>query len=436
MVSSPRTKAATNNCVLRRPATQALYSRRAIPGAEDSDTNSVTLGVKFTVTRNGYVSGVRFYRSAHASAHAIDLWQGSRKLAGGDVPAVGTGWIDALFSRPVRVIHGTTYVASYSASRYVARNHGFDKARAAHDISAPKGAGVYHYGATPAAPSRNYQNSEYYVSPLFKPGATPTPTPRPTTPTPTTPAPTQYSCSVPSNSACGPYSDSSIPMSNGYNTYVSNQHVGPQTGTTELVQANSPSDWQVVADARPYGYTGVQTFPDVQQLTNNWCGSVTNWSTCANPADTPVSALSALRVNYAEQSPRDDRSIYEFAADVWIDNYGADVMFWVDTHGRCNEGAFGGTVLGHAVLDGQNWTVHRYGNAGAEIIFVLDGTSGEGSCAQQPSGMIDVKAGLDWLTAKGFVTGKTLLSQLNTGWEITSAANTRFRVTDYSITAR
>ena len=224
-------------------------------------------------------------------------------------------------------------------------------------------------------------------------------------------------------------------MANGFNTYVSNQGVGPQRGTTETINANSPGDWEVVADAKPYGYTGVQTFPDVQQLTNDWCGSTTNWSTCANPTDTPLASLSTLKVNYAERSPRDSRSIYEFAADVWTDNYGADVMFWVDTHGRCNEGAFGPTVLGHAVLGGQNWTVHRYGGAGAEIIFVLDGAGGAGTCAQQPAGTIDIKAGFDWLTAHGVVTGRVLVSQLNTGWEITSAANARFTVTGYSITA-
>jgi len=42
-------------------------------------------------------------------------------------------------------------------------------------------------------------------------------------------------------------------------------------------------------------------------------------------------------------------------------------------------GAFGSTLLGHAVIDGQSWTVHRYGGYGAEIIFVLDGAGGSGS---------------------------------------------------------
>lgn len=230
---------------------------------------------------------------------------------------------------------------------------------------------------------------------------------------------------------CGPYLVSKIPMSTGYDTYVSNQAVGANSGTTETVTAIDPGTWSLTADAVPYGYTGVQTFPDAQQLTNDWCGN--GWGACQNPTDTPLSGLSALKVNYEESSPRDADSIYEFAADVWS-NYSSDVMFWVDTHGRCDEGAFGGTELGTAVLDGQSWTVHRYGGTGAEIIFVLDGADGSGTCAQQTSGTIDVKAGFDWLAGRGLIRNPTI-SQLNTGWEIASADHTTFSASNYSITA-
>jgi hypothetical protein len=217
---------------------------------------------------------------------------------------------------------------------------------------------------------------------------------------------------------------------------VVDQGVGPQGGTTETLQANSPGDWQLTANDVPYGYTGVQTFPDAQQLFNNWDSVNGGWVNCGTHCvDTPLNSLSTLTVTYRETSPTDADSIYEFAPDVWSDGYGSDVMFWVDTHGRCNTGAFGGTVLGHAVLGGQSWTVHRYGGFGAEVIFVLDGAGGSGTCAQQASGTIDIKAGFDWLVANGFATGPQNISQLNTGWEITSADHTTFRVSGYSIQA-
>jgi hypothetical protein len=247
------------------------------------------------------------------------------------------------------------------------------------------------------------------------------------------PTSTTWACTVPLGSNCGGYKYAGIPMSNGYNTYVANQNVGAISGTTETVYANDPGDWQVVANSGQYGYTGVQTFPDVQQLFNGWCGTPTNWSSCPAPSDTPIDSLPSLTIQYAEQSPTGVNDLYEFSPDLWLDNYGSDIMFWVDTKGRCNEGAFGGTVLGHATIGGQAWTVHRYGGAGAEIIFVLDGAGGTGTCAQQSSGTIDIKAGVQWLVAGGYVPAGPNVTQLNTGWEITSAENATFRVTNYSI---
>lgn len=262
------------------------------------------------------------------------------------------------------------------------------------------------------------------------PSSTPTLTPTPT-PTPTTTAPGGWGCTVPLGDNCGAYLYPGIPNSNGYNTYVANQDVGANSGTTETLNANNPGDWQVVANAVPYGYLGVQTFPDVQQLFNNW-----PWTGCSNNCtDTPLDSLSSLTVNYAETSPTSANSVYEYAPDIWQDNYPSDVMFWVDTKGRCDEGAYGSTLLGHAVIDGQDWTVHRYGGPGAEVIFVLDGAGGTGTCAQQSSGSVNIKAGIDWLVTNGFETGPAVLTQVNTGWEITSADNTTFTVTDYSITA-
>src|SRR5215831_7213588 len=241
---------------------------------------------------------------------------------------------------------------------------------------------------------------------------TPTPTPTTPTPTPTTPTPTITgpACTVQLGGACGPYSYPLIPMSNGFDTYVANQTFA-NAGTTQALTATSPGNWSLTANDVPYGYTGVQTYPDVQQLTNDWNGA--GWGGAGGSLDTPLDSLSSLTVSYAESGPRDASSIYEFSPDIWSDNYGRDIMFWTDTQGRCNEGAFGSTVLGHLTIDGQGWTAHRYGGPGEEIILVLDGPGGPGTCAQQTSGTINIKAGLDWLVSNGFVPGPEVLTQLN-----------------------
>ena len=207
---------------------------------------------------------------------------------------------------------------------------------------------------------------------------------------------------------------------------------------------NSPADWQVVANLADCGGC-VQTYAHVLQLTNNWNG--TGWGGTNGDQDTPVASLPSLKINYAETSPQMGAS-YEFAADVWINDYaginnpgGGDIMFWVDTKGRCDAGAYGPTLLGHITIDGQGWTVHRYGDYGDEIIVVLDGPGGPGTCAQQSSGSINVKAGLQALQDNGWILARAgddahpLLDNLDAGWEITQASNAKFTVTDYSITA-
>lgn len=284
---------------------------------------------------------------------------------------------------------------------------------------------------TAAAPPSGNCHHHRGICPT-SPATTPTtpPTTLPTTPTTPTKPPTTiptgggtYSCSVPIGGNCGPYSYSGIPMSNGYNTYVSNQAINVHG--TETVFAKNPGDWKVVPNLSDCGGC-VQVYPDAQQLTNNWCG--TGWGGCANPTDTPWRQFSTIKVTYAETSPQTGAS-YQFSPDLWGPGPW-DIMFWVDTHGRCNEGAFGPTLLGHYTADGQGWTAHAYGD---EIILVLDGPGGQGTCAQQSSGTINIKAGLDWLWNNGHIRGTTI-SQFNTGWEITQSSGQTFQMTNYSIT--
>lgn len=270
------------------------------------------------------------------------------------------------------------------------------------------------------------------------PSSTPTVTSSPTPTATSTPASSgAYSCGpVSLGGGCGPYADTAFaPESNGYNTNVNNQDLGAH-GTQNLY-ANSPSDWKIVSNLTDDGGR-VQVFPHAQQL--YYRNSMT---------DGPLmSSLSALKVDYDETSPGGSNS-YQFSPDLFFANYGCgdgcgnDVMFWVDVHGRCNEGAFGPSLLGHYTApDGSGWTVHRYdpapngaGNTGYEIIIIKDGAGGPGTCAQDPSGSIDIKAGIDWLSANGFMPADPRLQIMQTGWEITSSSNATFTVNGLKYTA-
>jgi hypothetical protein len=298
----------------------------------------------------------------------------------------------------------------------------------------PCPSGAYPVSWAASVPSSSPSPSPSASSATPTPTAT-TPTPTPTdtsTPTPTTTA-TGAACTTTLGNNCGPFSDSAnIPMSNGFDTYVGPQNVGSNPGTTATNTVTDPGNWSSVVNALPLGYGGVQIFDNVQQLTNDWNGS--GWGN--GSSDTPLSSLTSLKINYAESmGTRDTSTSAEFAPDIWTEQYPSDVMFWADTTGRCNQGAYGSTVLGTASIDGQTWTVNRYGGAGAEIIFVLDNDPNvPNSCASQTTGSVDIKAGFDWLISHGILSAATF-TQLNTGWEITSAANETFSMSSYSITA-
>lgn len=241
-----------------------------------------------------------------------------------------------------------------------------------------------------------------------------------------------YSCTAPLGDSCGAYRDTTFSFnSNGYNSYVSNQDLGLLGSQT--LYANGPRDWKVVSDTPDDGGR-VQTFPNAQQLFNDYTTADGTY---------PLSAFSSLTVHYDETSPGGSANHYQFSPDIFFGNYPNDVMFWTDVNGRCNEGAYGPSLLGHLTMpDGSGWTAHRYddsstttGNTGAEIILVKDGPGGEGTCARESSGTIDVKAGLGWLASEGFLPAVPSVYIVQTGWEITAASKASFVVHDLTYQA-
>jgi hypothetical protein len=262
------------------------------------------------------------------------------------------------------------------------------------------------------------------------PAPSPSPTATSPSPTATSPAPSQSptgaACvtSAPSGN-CGPYDYQPITNSNGYNTYVGNNcWADPQCKQT--IYANNPGDWRVVA-TQPAGNTAVKTYPDVQQLFNNWC-SGGGWGNCFN--DTPISGLAQLTSTYAETTPRGG-TIAQFAWDIWTSNnsgYPNEIMVWVDNSKR---GSGGATQVGTATIAGQAWTIYKYGSG--ELIWSL---GAPGTFAQQGSGTVDLLAILKASIARGLMSPNAVIGQIDVGWEICSTGGVAetFRVTDYSIT--
>jgi hypothetical protein len=148
-----------------------------VPAVADAgDASMLELGVKFRTDVDGFVTGVRFYKSAaNTGPHIGNLWSSSGALLSTATftNESGSGWQEVTFAAPVAVTANTTYVASYhtTAGHYAATGGFFASAGAGNPpvraLSNAAGAnGVYWYGAS-AFPAFSYNATNYWVDVVF-----------------------------------------------------------------------------------------------------------------------------------------------------------------------------------------------------------------------------------------------------------------------------
>ena len=156
-----------------------LFSAAAAPALPDAgDPSPVELGVKFKSDVNGFVKGVRFYKSAmNTGTHVGNLWAAGNATPLASATFVNetpTGWQEVLFSGPVPVSANTTYIVSYhtnvgyySATGAYFATAGIDRA----PLHAPAsntvgGNGVYVYGIS-GLPTNTFNATNYWVDLVF-----------------------------------------------------------------------------------------------------------------------------------------------------------------------------------------------------------------------------------------------------------------------------
>ena len=188
-VADPRVKDAAGNPLaadstwsfstisLNCPCT--LWPSTTVPAVlADGDTDSINLGVKFRSDVNGYITGIRFYKSTtNTGTHTGYLWSSTGQLlaAATFTSESSAGWQQVNFSSPVPVIANTIYVAAYHApgGRYSADSNYFSGVSVnngilhAPDSSTANGNGVYAYGASGLFPSQTYNATNYWVDAVF-----------------------------------------------------------------------------------------------------------------------------------------------------------------------------------------------------------------------------------------------------------------------------
>ena len=154
-----------------------LFDSTANPATVDSgDPSSVTLGVTFRPSVDGYVTGIRFYKAAtNTGTHTATLWSAAgTPLAtatfGGET---ATGWQTASFAQPVALTAQTSYVVSYYApvGHYSVTGNFFATDYTNGPLTAPAGNnGVYATGPSETFPTSSFNASNYWVDPVFMGG--------------------------------------------------------------------------------------------------------------------------------------------------------------------------------------------------------------------------------------------------------------------------
>jgi hypothetical protein len=147
---------------------------------DSGDSSSIEVGVAFTPTQNGTVTGVRFFKAtANTGAHVGSLWTSSGTLlaSGTFTKETASGWQTLTFTTPVTVTANTTYVAGYLApnGHYSDTPNGFasgvDNGPLQADANSTTPNGLYLYTATSAFPTNSFNATDYWVDVLFQPSA-------------------------------------------------------------------------------------------------------------------------------------------------------------------------------------------------------------------------------------------------------------------------
>ena len=157
----------------------SLWSSETLPAIADfDDAQAVELGVQFSSTTTGFITGVRFYKAeANTGEHIGSLWttDGTLLAQATFTSESSSGWQQVSFAAPVAVVANTRYVASYHTNTgHYSVDQGYftDHAYTNGPLSAPGGDtgspnGLYAYSPTPTFPTGTFNGNNYWVDVAF-----------------------------------------------------------------------------------------------------------------------------------------------------------------------------------------------------------------------------------------------------------------------------
>jgi hypothetical protein len=150
---------------------------QTVPTVKDSgDGGAYEMGLRFTPSVDGFITGVRFYKStANTGTHTGSLWSstGERLATVTFTNETASGWQTALFTQAVPVAAGQKYTASYWApnGHYATKDYqwaSFGATDAPLKVAGGFGAepaGVY--GTSQGFPTTSFNGGNYFADALF-----------------------------------------------------------------------------------------------------------------------------------------------------------------------------------------------------------------------------------------------------------------------------
>jgi VCBS repeat-containing protein len=162
--------------VVVTPQTVSLFSSSDTPEVlSDSDPSQVNLGVRFTSSASGTITGIKYYKgTGDTGTHTGSLWSSTGTLLATATftNETASGWQTVTFSSPVSITAGTTYVASFhSNGHYTATGNYFATTHVNGVLTAPTANGVYTYGTGNLFPTSTFDATNYWVDVVFSPAS-------------------------------------------------------------------------------------------------------------------------------------------------------------------------------------------------------------------------------------------------------------------------
>lgn len=148
------------------------FWQQDFPGREkvmENDAQPVEVGVKFRPDRDGFITGLSFFRfPGNTGPFTGHLWAADgQMLAEATLSESDTHIQGITFAEPVAVQAGQTYTASYftQSANYSQTVNYFTEPIVQSPFETDTDAGVYAYGG--GFPTETWQSANYWVSPSF-----------------------------------------------------------------------------------------------------------------------------------------------------------------------------------------------------------------------------------------------------------------------------